>query len=138
MHTFLPYYYSIKGYCKDGFAYVLYINGGNIILSNIQSICLFSYIHIYYVLFNLGHPPWTLLGLCILTLVFLPLLTNHIINVNLYLIQKAQFFFKFYFPLPYKIYSFLSIMVLLTFLFLIYFFYTFRSYQKLVFENNIH
>lgn len=19
MHTFLPYYYSIKGYCKDGF-----------------------------------------------------------------------------------------------------------------------
>lgn len=36
MHTFLPYYYSIKGYCKDGFSYVLYING--------------------------GHPPWTLLG----------------------------------------------------------------------------
>lgn len=36
MHTFLPYYYSIKGYCKDGFTYVLYING--------------------------GHPPWTLLG----------------------------------------------------------------------------
>lgn len=36
MHTFLPYYYSIKGYCKDGFSYVLYING--------------------------GHPPWSLLG----------------------------------------------------------------------------
>lgn len=37
MHQFLPYYYSIKGYCKDGFTYVLYING--------------------------GHPPWTLLGM---------------------------------------------------------------------------
>lgn len=36
MHTFLPYYYLIKGYCKDGFTYVLYING--------------------------GHPPWTLYG----------------------------------------------------------------------------
>lgn len=36
MHTFLPYYYSIKGYCKDGFSYVLYVNG--------------------------GHPPWTLIG----------------------------------------------------------------------------
>lgn len=37
MHQFLPYYYSIKGYCKDGFTYVLYING--------------------------GHPPWTLIGM---------------------------------------------------------------------------
>lgn len=36
MHTFLPYYYVIRGYCKDGFTYVLYING--------------------------GHPPWTLYG----------------------------------------------------------------------------
>lgn len=33
LHSFLPYYYSIKGKCKDGFMYVLYING--------------------------GHPPWT-------------------------------------------------------------------------------
>lgn len=33
LHCFLPYYYSIKGRCKDGFTYVLYING--------------------------GHPPWT-------------------------------------------------------------------------------
>lgn len=38
MHTFLPYYYSIRGDCKDGFTYVTYING--------------------------GHPPWTLLGEC--------------------------------------------------------------------------
>lgn len=37
MHTFLPYYYSIRGDCKDGFTYVTYING--------------------------GHPPWTLLGM---------------------------------------------------------------------------
>ncbi|XP_018577317.1 N-alpha-acetyltransferase 60 isoform X2 [Anoplophora glabripennis] len=34
LHSFLPYYYSIKGKCKDGFMYVLYING--------------------------GHPPWTI------------------------------------------------------------------------------
>ncbi|XP_030750411.1 N-alpha-acetyltransferase 60 [Sitophilus oryzae] len=34
LHTFLPYYYSIKGKCKDGFMYVLYIND--------------------------GHPPWSL------------------------------------------------------------------------------
>ncbi|XP_019871357.1 N-alpha-acetyltransferase 60 isoform X1 [Aethina tumida] len=34
LHNFLPYYYSIKGKCKDGFMYVLYING--------------------------GHPPWTI------------------------------------------------------------------------------
>nr|ADD38678.1 N-acetyltransferase 15 [Lepeophtheirus salmonis] len=33
-HLFLPYYYAIKGKRKDGFTYVLYING--------------------------GHPPWTL------------------------------------------------------------------------------
>nr|XP_023017064.1 N-alpha-acetyltransferase 60 isoform X2 [Leptinotarsa decemlineata] len=35
LHSFLPYYYSINGKCKDGFVYVLYING--------------------------GHPPWTIL-----------------------------------------------------------------------------
>lgn len=35
LHKFLPYYYSIKGKCKDGFMYVLYING--------------------------GHPPWTVI-----------------------------------------------------------------------------
>ena len=35
LHAFLPYYYNIKGKCKDGFSYVLYING--------------------------GHPPWSLL-----------------------------------------------------------------------------
>lgn len=34
-HLFLPYYYAIKGKRKDGFTYVLYING--------------------------GHPPWSLL-----------------------------------------------------------------------------
>ncbi|XP_047501698.1 N-alpha-acetyltransferase 60-like [Penaeus chinensis] len=34
-HTFLPYYYNIKGKPKDGFSYVRYING--------------------------GHPPWTLI-----------------------------------------------------------------------------
>lgn len=34
-HHYLPYYYSIRGVLKDGFTYVLYING--------------------------GHPPWTLL-----------------------------------------------------------------------------
>ncbi|KAK7085621.1 N-alpha-acetyltransferase 60 [Halocaridina rubra] len=34
-HTFLPYYYNIKGKPKDGFSYVRYVNG--------------------------GHPPWTLL-----------------------------------------------------------------------------
>lgn len=35
LHSFLPYYYSVDGKCKDGFTYVLYING--------------------------GHPPWGLL-----------------------------------------------------------------------------
>ena len=35
-HQFLPYYYAIKGKRKDGFTYVLYING--------------------------GHPPWSLLA----------------------------------------------------------------------------
>ncbi|CAB3374527.1 Hypothetical predicted protein [Cloeon dipterum] len=34
LHSFLPYYYSIQGKSKDGFMYVLYING--------------------------GHPPWSL------------------------------------------------------------------------------
>ncbi|KAG5880002.1 hypothetical protein JTB14_010121 [Gonioctena quinquepunctata] len=34
LQSFLPYYYSINGKCKDGFMYVLYING--------------------------GHPPWTI------------------------------------------------------------------------------
>ncbi|KAF2881709.1 hypothetical protein ILUMI_24468 [Ignelater luminosus] len=29
LHKFLPYYYSINGRCKDGFTYVLYINGGH-------------------------------------------------------------------------------------------------------------
>lgn len=29
MHSFLPYYYCIRGNCKDGFTYVLYINGGH-------------------------------------------------------------------------------------------------------------
>lgn len=29
LHSFLPYYYSIKGCSKDGFMYVLYINGGH-------------------------------------------------------------------------------------------------------------
>uniref|UniRef100_A0A8C1BLE8 N-alpha-acetyltransferase 60 n=2 Tax=Cyprinus carpio TaxID=7962 RepID=A0A8C1BLE8_CYPCA len=41
-HHYLPYYYSIRGVLKDGFTYVLYING--------------------------GHPPWTLLyPFCYLT-----------------------------------------------------------------------
>ncbi|XP_016933221.1 N-alpha-acetyltransferase 60 isoform X3 [Drosophila suzukii] len=35
LHSFLPYYYNIRGKGKDGFTYVNYING--------------------------GHPPWTLL-----------------------------------------------------------------------------
>lgn len=35
LHSFLPYYYNIRGKGKDGFTYVTYING--------------------------GHPPWTLL-----------------------------------------------------------------------------
>nr|CAG4643441.1 EOG090X0BM0 [Ilyocryptus agilis] len=35
LHSFLPYYYSVDGKCKDGFTYVLYVNG--------------------------GHPPWGLL-----------------------------------------------------------------------------
>ena len=34
-HLFLPYYYAIKGRRRDGFTYVLYLNG--------------------------GHPPWSLL-----------------------------------------------------------------------------
>lgn len=29
LHSFLPYYYSIKGTRKDGFTYVLYLNGGH-------------------------------------------------------------------------------------------------------------
>uniref|UniRef100_A0A1B6GW07 N-alpha-acetyltransferase 60 n=2 Tax=Proconiini TaxID=565685 RepID=A0A1B6GW07_9HEMI len=29
LHSFLPYYYSINGKSKDGFTYVLYINGGH-------------------------------------------------------------------------------------------------------------
>lgn len=35
MHSYLPYYYSIQGKHKDGYLYVLYLNG--------------------------GHPPWTVL-----------------------------------------------------------------------------
>ncbi|XP_060828441.1 N-alpha-acetyltransferase 60 [Bombus pascuorum] len=29
LHSFLPYYYVIHGKCKDGFTYVLYVNGGH-------------------------------------------------------------------------------------------------------------
>lgn len=29
LHSFLPYYYSIRGKCKDGFTYVSYLNGGH-------------------------------------------------------------------------------------------------------------
>lgn len=29
LHSFLPYYYYIHGKCKDGFTYVLYVNGGH-------------------------------------------------------------------------------------------------------------
>nr|CAI5822667.1 unnamed protein product [Callosobruchus analis] len=29
LHSFLPYYYSIHGECRDGFMYVLYINEGH-------------------------------------------------------------------------------------------------------------
>ncbi|KAL1129179.1 hypothetical protein AAG570_013709, partial [Ranatra chinensis] len=29
LHSFLPYYYSINDKCKDGFTYVLYLNGGH-------------------------------------------------------------------------------------------------------------
>ncbi|XP_014598560.1 N-alpha-acetyltransferase 60 [Polistes fuscatus] len=29
LHSFLPYYYFIHGKCKDGFTYVLYVNGGH-------------------------------------------------------------------------------------------------------------
>ncbi|KAG8042515.1 hypothetical protein G9C98_005149 [Cotesia typhae] len=29
LHSFLPYYYSIRGKCRDGFTYVLYVNGGH-------------------------------------------------------------------------------------------------------------
>jgi hypothetical protein len=28
-HKFLPYYYSIDGRARDGFTYVLYLNGGH-------------------------------------------------------------------------------------------------------------
>ncbi|KAL7297340.1 hypothetical protein TKK_0009732 [Trichogramma kaykai] len=29
LHSFLPYYYNIRGKSKDGFTYVLYVNGGH-------------------------------------------------------------------------------------------------------------
>ncbi len=29
VHKFLPYYYSIGGRARDGFTYVLYLNGGH-------------------------------------------------------------------------------------------------------------
>lgn len=29
LHSFLPYYYSIKSGYKDGFTYVYYVNGGH-------------------------------------------------------------------------------------------------------------
>ncbi|KAJ8973748.1 hypothetical protein NQ317_004389, partial [Molorchus minor] len=30
LHSFLPYYYCVRGKCKDAFMYVLYINGGHL------------------------------------------------------------------------------------------------------------
>jgi hypothetical protein len=42
LNVFQPYYYAIKGKRKDGFTYVLYING--------------------------GHPPWSLLVRKIITI----------------------------------------------------------------------
>ncbi|CAO1401387.1 unnamed protein product [Diamesa hyperborea] len=42
LHSFLPYYYSIRGKSKDGFCYVCYINGGHYpftILDHIRNLC---------------------------------------------------------------------------------------------------
>lgn len=42
LHSFLPYYYSIRGKSKDGFCYVCYINGGHYpftILDHIKNLC---------------------------------------------------------------------------------------------------
>lgn len=42
LHSFLPYYYSIKGKHKDGFSYVAYINGGRkslTLVDHVKYIC---------------------------------------------------------------------------------------------------
>lgn len=72
MHTFLPYYYSIKGYCKDGFSYVLYING--------------------------GHPPWTLLGTFYTIIIYIALtLFYNFQMLSLHCKIAVLFSFKFLF-----------------------------------------
>lgn len=46
LHSFHPYYYMINGINKDGFAYVLYINGGHqqwMILYPFKKILIFVY-----------------------------------------------------------------------------------------------
>ncbi len=52
MHSFLPYYYSIKGTPRDGYSYVLYING--------------------------GQPPWTIIYPCSSILLLINLLQVYI------------------------------------------------------------
>lgn len=44
LHSFLPYYYSIKGKSKDGFSYVNYINGGTSPITFTEQVknCFFS------------------------------------------------------------------------------------------------
>lgn len=58
LHSFLPYYYSIKGRCKDGFMYVLYVNGGQ------PPWTLYDYIKFMCgrVLKGAGLLPWVLLN----------------------------------------------------------------------------
>jgi hypothetical protein len=55
-HAFLPYYYSIQGSPRDGYCYVLYING--------------------------GAPPWTIAYPCPNTMLVLVLLSsaNHVVS----------------------------------------------------------
>nr|SVE77202.1 EOG090X0BM0 [Daphnia lumholtzi]SVE78440.1 EOG090X0BM0 [Daphnia lumholtzi] len=49
LHSFLPYYYSVDGKCKDGFTYVLYINGGHppwgLLYPFLETILKYSFIH---------------------------------------------------------------------------------------------
>jgi len=42
LHSFLPYYYSIKGKSRDGFCYVSYINGGHMpyhLIDQVRDFC---------------------------------------------------------------------------------------------------
>jgi hypothetical protein len=64
-HSFLPFYYSIQGKPRDGYSYVLYINGGQppwSIIYPCQLLIVILYINAYHYIHPNTHSPLYILG----------------------------------------------------------------------------